>query len=278
VSVPFADIRPPFTDCRSRYWHNHSYTSDMDREAERRTARQAYAPYRGALVGAVIIAVGVMLLLRNMDIIQFHSLWDYLPLVLVFVGAVKLIEAQGRPVGSVFGVIPIGVGGFWFANNMGWLRIDERLVGPIIVMVVGAVFLMRAIERQRYVASPQEGSASAGSVDDHSVLHDWALFGGVKRNVTSRAFYGGELIAMFGGVQVDLRRATLGREEVVIDANAMFGGIEIHVPPSWTVIVKGNGIFGGYEDKTLPPSNPQDKPQRLVVSGVAIFGGVVVQN
>jgi predicted membrane protein len=246
--------------------------------AERRAARQVYAPYRGALVGAVIIAVGVMLLLRNMDIIRFHNLWEYAPLIFVFGGAMKLIEAEGRPVGSVFGVVLAGVGGLWFASNMDWLRIDQRLIGPIIVMIFGAVFLIRAIERQRYIASAQEGPASVGSIGDHSVLHDWALFGGVKRNVTSQAFQGGELIAMFGGVEVDLRRAVLGREEVVIDANAMFGGIEIHVPPSWTVIVKGNGIFGGYEDKTLPPSNPQDKPQRLVVSGVAIFGGVVVQN
>ena len=250
----------------------------MDREAraERRERRQTYAPYRGAMAGTLIIAAGVLLLLNNMGIMRFHDIWDFAPLVLVVVGGIKVMEAQGRPVGSIFGAILVGVGGLWFASNMDWFQIDPRLIGPIAVMLVGAIFLIRAIERQRYIASPPGGAPPA--TDDHSVLHDWALFGGVKRSVISPAFLGGELIAMFGGVNIDLRSATLGQDEVVIDANAMFGGIEIKVPTAWTVIVRGHGVFGGYEDKTLPPSNPQDKLQRLVVSGFAIFGGVVVQN
>lgn len=245
---------------------------------EARASRHASAPYRGALVGAAIIAAGVMLLLRNMDIIQFHSLWTFAPLILVFIGAMKLIEAEGRPVGSLFGAILAGVGGLWFASNMDWLRIDHRLIGPIIIMLIGAVFLIRAIEHQRYMGSVSGAPAPSGPAGDYSTLHDWALFGGMKRNVTSQAFLGGELFAMFGGVELDLRRSILARDEILIDANAMFGGIEIHVPTSWTVIVRGHGVFGGYEDKTLPPSNLQEKPQRLVVTGFAMFGGVVVQN
>ena len=233
-------------------------------------------PFRGALLGTIIIAAGVLLLLRNMEIIRFHEVWEFAPLILVLIGVVKLIEAEGRAVGSVFGVVLVGVGGLWFVSNMGWL--DSRLIGPIVVMGVGAVFLIRAIERQRYIGYGPGTAPTPGATPDDSTIHDWALFGGVKRNIKSQAFLGGELIAMFGGVNIDLRSAALGQEEAIIDANAMFGGIEIRVPATWSVVVKGNGIFGGYEDKTLPPSNPPDRPQRLVVTGVAMFGGVVVQN
>jgi hypothetical protein len=59
----------------------------------------------------------------------------------------------------------------------------------------------------------------------------------------------------------------------------MFGGVEIWVPQNWTVEVVGHGIFGGYDDKTLPPRiNPGDKPQHLVLTGYAMFGGVTVKN
>jgi predicted membrane protein len=245
--------------------------------AQRRALRPIHAPYRGALLGTMIIAVGVFLLLNNMGLVRFQNIWDFAPLVLVFVGAIRLIEAEGRPVGSIFGALLAGIGAVWFAGNMDWISIDHRLIGPIIVMGVGTIFLVRAIERQRYIGSAP-AAGCAGTVGEYSILHDWALFGGVKRRVTSQAFQGGELMAMFGGVEIDLRGAALGGEEVLIDASAMFGGVEIKVPTSWTVVVKGTGVFGGYEDKTLPPSNPQEKIQRLVVNGIAMFGGVVVGN
>ncbi len=246
--------------------------------AQRRAARQVYAPYRGALLGTLIIAIGVFLLLNNLGLMRFRDIWDYAPLVLVFLGAVRLIEAEGRPLGTIFGGLLAGAGGLWFANNMEWLHIDHRVVAPVIVMAVGTIFLVRAIERQRFMSSAADAPACAGTVGEYSILHDWALFGGVKRRVTSQAFQGGELMAMFGGVEIDLRGAALAREEVVIDASAMFGGVEMKVPTTWTVVVKGTGVFGGYEDKTLPPSNPQGTPQRLVVNGIAMFGGVVVGN
>jgi len=89
------------------------------------------------------------------------------------------------------------------------------------------------------------------------------------------------MLAVFGGIEVDLRRASISpaRAEVVIDANATFGGIEIKVPETWLVICRGFGLFGGYEDKTIPPK-PQEGAAvpRLVITGYAVFGGVSVRN
>jgi predicted membrane protein len=256
-------------------WRRQKWEARLQRRA---MVRHVHSPYRGALLGTLIIAAGVFLLLNNMGLVQFRDIWDFAPLVFVLVGAIRLIEAEGRPIGTIFGALLAGIGGLWFASNMDWLRIDHRLIVPIIIMAVGAMFLVRSIERQRDVASAPQGPACAGTVGEYSVLHDWALFGGVKRRVTSQTFQGGELMAMFGGVEIDLRGAALGREEVLIDASAMFGGVEIRVPATWTVVVKGTGVFGGYEDKTLPPSNPPANPQRLVINGIAMFGGVVVGN
>src|SRR5439155_24114805 len=106
-------------------------------------------------------------------------------------------------------------------------------------------------------------------------------FGGLKRRLDTPNFQGGEMIAVFGGIEVDLRRAQIAStdKEVIIDANATFGGIDLKVPETWQVVTRGLGIFGGYEDKTLPP-RPQEgvTPPRLVVTGYAVFGGVTVQN
>ncbi len=108
----------------------------------------------------------------------------------------------------------------------------------------------------------------------------WATFTGLKRRVDTQNFQGGEILAVFGGIEVDLRRARIASDkEAIIDINATFGGIDIKVPETWVVIVKGQGIFGGYEDKTIPP-RPQEgvTAAKLVITGFAIFGGITIKN
>ena len=55
----------------------------------------------------------------------------------------------------------------------------------------------------------------------------------------------------------------------------MWGGIEIRVPPDWTVISRVDPILGGYEDKTTPP---KDDSKRFVVRGSVVMGGIEVKN
>jgi len=65
----------------------------------------------------------------------------------------------------------------------------------------------------------------------------------------------------------------------VLELNAVFGGIEAKVPESWSVIMKGAGVFGGFVDSTNQP-DPRlyPSPKRLIVKGGAVFGGVEVKN
>ncbi len=109
-------------------------------------------------------------------------------------------------------------------------------------------------------------------------MHEWAIFGGAKRRVETQDFEGGEALAIFGGVELDLHKAATKKDEIVIEANAMFGGIDMRVPDNWTVTVRGAGIFGGYEDKTDSRSGEVGKQPHLVITGYAVFGGVSVKN
>jgi predicted membrane protein len=110
-------------------------------------------------------------------------------------------------------------------------------------------------------------------------MSEWAIFGGVRRRIESQDFQGGEAFAMFGGVEVDLRKAAITRDQIVIEANAIFGGIDLRLPETWNVIVRGAGIFGGYEDETFDSRVATDSKQPVVViNGFAVFGGVHIKN
>jgi hypothetical protein len=120
-----------------------------------------------------------------------------------------------------------------------------------------------------------EGSPASANPD----VSAWVVFSGTKRRIDSQDFKGGDIVAVFGGVNIDLRNAAIAGDRAVIDLNVMFGGVDIRVPETWNVVMKGMPLFGGFEDKTIHPKpDPNVKTPELVITGAAIFGGVKTDN
>lgn len=87
-------------------------------------------------------------------------------------------------------------------------------------------------------------------------------------------FEGAELTAVFGGVRCDLRNAEINRD-CVIDVSAIFGGIDIYLPPQVNVKINSTSIFGGMSDKKH--QNSKDNTVTVYVNGTCMFGGVDIQ-
>jgi hypothetical protein len=105
-----------------------------------------------------------------------------------------------------------------------------------------------------------------------------AIFGAIKQRVTVKNFRGGRLTAIFGGFEVDLRRADIEGQTAVIDASALMGGGEIRVPETWIIEIRGIALLGGYTDETHQEISDATTAKRLVVKGLAALGGVVIKN
>ena len=52
---------------------------------------------------------------------------------------------------------------------------------------------------------------------------------------------------MFGGVEIDLRRASMRGDSATVDISAVFGGMEFKIPQNWLVMAQVAAIFGGVE-------------------------------
>jgi len=119
-------------------------------------------------------------------------------------------------------------------------------------------------------------------------LNDVNVFWGGRRRIISKNFMGGEIVAIFGGFEIDLTQADFPGNQIVIEVVTIFGGGEIRVPTTWEVIVDSVGIFGGTGDRTSHPlpanqdaggsAGPAASPKRLIVKGVSIFGGLTLKN
>jgi hypothetical protein len=113
---------------------------------------------------------------------------------------------------------------------------------------------------------------------DASDVQTFSVFGGSERRINSKDFKGGNTFAFFGGFELDLSQADIDGSQAVIDSTVVFGGGEIRVPRTWTVIVKGVGIFGAYSDETHQETVAGAPTKTLIVKGMAVFGGVEIKN
>jgi len=240
--------------------------------SELRFRRRHRSAAQGVVGGGIIVVVGLLLLLNNMHIIRVRELWDFWPLILVVFGLARIVESRS-PGSLIWGGVLASIGALLFLDNLNLFSFDFNFVWPVLLIGFGLTMLWRALERQRIRAGGQ-----ADMDTSHSSTMA-AVFSGGKRRIATPDFRGVDVLALFGGYEVDLRGSRIEVDQAVIDVNAMFGGVKIMVPDEWTVNVKGFGMFGAFEDKTIPPRvDTNVKPQNLVITGVSIFGGTVVCN
>lgn len=105
-----------------------------------------------------------------------------------------------------------------------------------------------------------------------------AIFGGVQRVGRWRVPRRLRVVAVFGGVELDLRDAELPAGVIDIDVRATFGGVKIIVPPTIAVEVHGLAFFGGFEHMHRAPPTPDPNAPALQIRGKAVFGGVSVET
>jgi predicted membrane protein len=137
-------------------------------------------------------------------------------------------------------------------------------VWALVLFLVGANIAWKAL---RPVPLPK---------DADSMIDLMQFMGGTKTVVTTTDFKGGQATAVMGGCEIDLRHASMPEGRVaVIDTFAFWGGIEIRAPDDWEIVTQGTAALGGFVNNAR--SQPGSK-RRLVVTGLAVMGGVEVKN
>jgi predicted membrane protein len=226
------------------------------------------------LFGLLVTIVGVLFTLDNLGIADAGRYARYWPVGLIAVGLVKLWQSRDGQGGAFAGLI-FTMGGAWLLlEAMTVIRISFFDLWPLLLVFFGTYLVWQGFaERPQPVvgAGTEAGNAAASQARISAA----AVLGAVVRGSNSTEFRGGDLTAIMGSCEIDLRRATINGEAVV-DVFAMWGGIEIRVPDDWTVDSRIVPLLGGVEDKTRPPQGVT--ANRLTLRGIALMGGVEIKN
>ncbi len=207
--------------------------------------------------------------LDNLDIFNFRRFVSFWPMVLMVFGAVKIYDSRGTS-GMLIGGGLILAGLVMTMHRLGYVYLNWQSVWPVLLMLAGGSMLFKAASTRKDVDAPSVNLEK----DDDSVIEVSALLGGFQRRIVSQSFKGGEVTAIMGGVELDLRQASV-EGDAVINVFTLCGGISVKVPPDWTVILQGTPILGGFDERTIAP---HDSAKRLIIKGYAIMGGVDVRN
>lgn len=233
-----------------------------------------------ALVGALLLIFGGLLLLDNIAGIDIFS-W---PLILIGIG---IYIGSKNNFKSPASYILIGIGVFFLLSE--YTHGLGQYFFPLLLIAGGLWLLLRkkkpadptqGFEWDKRVTNddPENPGPEAADPEHFSYedkIESVSVFGGVKKNVVSKNFKGGEIVCIMGGAEINMIQADI-QQPVVIEVVQIFGGTKLILPPHWIIQSEMAAIFGGIEDKRPIHPNADEQKKILIVKGTSIFGGLSI--
>lgn len=220
------------------------------------------------LWGFVLVAVGLILALNAMGVasidIFFDGWWTLFIIVPCTIGLFTGYDKTGHLIGICIGVFLLLCCQGILSFGMLW-----KLLVPAVIVLIGVKMIFGGIfgSRGQQVFKKIEENGDA-------VRNGAATFSSATFDYTGEVFEGARLDAVFGGIKCDLRGAIINGD-CVIDASAIFGGIDIYVPEGLNVKVSSNSIFGGVSGRER--RNDPANQHTLYLNATCLFGGVEIK-
>ncbi len=257
------------------------------------------------LWGCVLIALGIILGINALGIahinIFFPGWWTLFIIVPCAIGLFTDKRKSGPIFGlvlgiclllSCLGVLPFGM--FW------------SLLIPMILVLIGVTMLVRStsdgevadrirearaeqraerrnghkVKEAEIVETDDKGDEDEDDDDDDEddgkdFEEYWSTFGDQDINYNGKTFSGCRVDAVFGGADVDLRKAKI-TDKAILRTSSVFGGIIVYVPDDVKVEVASTAIFGGVSDKRKNIDKEKLK-KTLFIDANCVFGSVEIR-
>lgn len=221
--------------------------------------------------GIIVVAIGVVFLLKQLQVQMPEWLFTW-PMILIAVG---FFSGAKRGFKTFGWLIPVAIGvGFLIQKH--FLEINVmHFFWPILIIIVGLFIIFKPkINPENYITPI---NSLDGDLVNEDKIEAVSIFGGVRKNVISKNFKGGEITCIMGGADINLMQAEINGKAYLETTN-IFGGTKLIIPSNWEVIIEASAILGGIDDKR--PLQTIEKPiaNTLVIRGTTIFGGIEIKG
>ena len=217
---------------------------------------------KNILWGIILVIIGVIIGLNTIGItdidIFFDGWWTLVIIVPCFIGLFTNKDKTGNIIGLLVGVILLlGM------QNIIDFNLIWKLLLPSIIVIIGLSLIFKNTFNSKINNEIKKLNNKNTKNNEYC-----ATFSGQRIDFPNEEFKGATLNSVFGSITCDLREAKI-KEDVVINASSVFGGIDIIVPDDVNIKIKSNSIFGGVNNKK---KNNEDKKYTICMFTLGNMG------
>lgn len=220
-----------------------------------------------AFLSIVVVALGGVLLLKNLEVINIS--WDIFwgtvwAAGFVLSGLVNIFNYRNKTA-WIWGLLLVAIGVLIGFNSYGIVDVSIwKIFWPVVLIAAGLAMMFNT--------SPKGVKRSKKLDKDNAGSEKIACFWG-EEDAVKGDYTGGSLVAIFGGVDLDLRQAKI-KDGSVIEIFTFCGGVNITLPDDVIIENEVRGFLGGTDDKTLPKDSAK---KTLHLKGECILGGLEIK-
>ena len=220
--------------------------------------------------GVAIVALGVIFGGNALGLFElnvfFHGWWT----LFIIVPSVIGIFTEKEKLASLF-MLAVGVILLLAAQDVFSYGVAWKVIFAILLVIFGVKIIFQGI----FGNTDKEVEKKIKNLGGEKMDSQIAVFSGSERTYNNETFVGSNLVAVFGGVDLDLTNAKISKD-AVIKAFCLFGGIDIKVPKDVQVKIRSRFVFGGASDER---HDKAEKGARVIyIDAAGGFGGVSVDD
>lgn len=219
--------------------------------------------------GLLFILIGLSIGLNTLDLVSFNIFFDgWWALIIIIPCLIGLINNEDKT-GDIIGLL-IGVALLLNAQGIISFDIIWKLAAPLILVIIGLSIILKDNKDSKTNVVIKKINSN-----DNEKTSVCSTFSSQNIKLNKEKINNLELNAIFGGIEYDLRNGVI-KEDIVINATAIFGGIDIIVPDDVNVKIKSTSIFGGASNKKQLMDD-KEKKHTIYINASCVFGGVDIK-
>ena len=215
------------------------------------------------IIGAILIACGVIYILGAFDVIDMNISFDGWWALFIIVPSISGLITSRDKIWNAFCLL-LGIYLLLAAQGVIQYAIGFKLSVPIIIILLGIKLIVKSTSPQKKIENVEKGQKK-----------NMAAFSLQTIDFTDEEITVAKIGAVFGGAKCNLTDAKI-KDGSQLDLFCAFGGVDIIVPENVNVKVNTFCLFGGISDKRV--IKPSDKDGvTLTINGFCIFGGADIK-
>lgn len=231
-----------------------------------------HTPTGKVLAGILLITVGGVLMARQLGV-EFPQWLFTWPMILILIG---LYSGARHLFCNPSWVVLVAVGSVFLYDQMNPDINIATFIWPLLIIVMGLMMILKS--KKRRIQWHDDAALDADSSEDTTgdTIHTVAVFAGLKKNILSKNFKGGDITCVMGGAEINLMQADI-EGKVILEVTQVLGGTKLLIPAHWEVQPEMMAVLGGIEDKR-PMQNTTAPDKILILKGTSVLGGIEIKS